>query len=486
MTVSASLSAALAALLCVLAPAARAEEPDFDKVARGLVERLRQGPRAAGRIGTWRDEPRQVWIDANTFRGPFGLMLDSSCVQWEGTKAGEYPAKFQSAVYEMHRKVQECAATRGLPSTVGLIYERMPQTRLRCDAKGCPNPDPTVHPAACASAAERRITWKDQSSYPSAATLFHELQHVTAHIDNQSTVDHNHPALHRLRDEAYFWEAHCFDQEGLLRTLRAEHERRLRAAKLSLSPPADLRKVYEAAFDSCAVPLRYQVRDHRIVFNAREIESFCRPYADYLMMEVNLKRQLTFGLMPLMTGCSARDPIRCPRSELRDPASAPAKAAAEAGILLPPDPAVYSPAEFTEWTWKACYKRYPNESESSPAFLLMDCSRSQRAKLDDPKVLEKLKAAGLSDEDVASLKAFNELAAAKAEAVGEGPGRWETFMEKGNGESAVKKFVPAVLARCARPDIKETSLCAELRADSSAIHLTVQLLLHWQPKTLPR
>jgi hypothetical protein len=326
----------------------RAEEPDFERTLNEAIEKLRPEARAAGSFGRWTDPRTYDWINPTTFRGPFGLMLDASCAPTEGIRPPQAPAKFLAAVKEMQARVQWCARTRILPATVGLIYGRMPKTRVRCDPKDCTYDDPTIHASACSYEDASLITFKDLGAYPDPSSLFHELLHLTKHVDNQALDDHAHPKKHPLRDEVYFWEKHCFDQTRLVDDMREELSARVGAARLSLEKQADLLKVHQLALEVCATPFRYNVQLSRPVFTGPEVEAVCRQYAQYLMMEINLGHAMNSTLMPLVLACDpARDRIACPSADLFNASSAAAKRLAAYGVVFPPNPAQYTPEVFS-------------------------------------------------------------------------------------------------------------------------------------------
>lgn len=60
------------------------ENIDFGPAARDLIGEVKGRPRAAGRIGSWGSAETAEWIDAGTFRGPFGMKVYRSCLGLEG------------------------------------------------------------------------------------------------------------------------------------------------------------------------------------------------------------------------------------------------------------------------------------------------------------------------------------------------------------------------------------------------------------------
>jgi hypothetical protein len=114
------------------------------------------------------------------------------------------------------------------------------------------------------------------------------------------------------------------------------------------------------------------------------------------------------------------------------------------------------------------------------------CARSQANSLDGLENLAALELIDLKYSELAGLRQYFSLIAAKARAVADGPGGYKDFNQKGSEEGAARKVLSAVMARCSEPEIKDSALCAELKPDSSTVRLMVLMLLHWQPKTLPR
>lgn len=291
----------------------------------------------------------------------------------------------------------------------------------------------------------------------------------------------------RLRDEVYFWQGHCFKQEELIGKLRKSLGKAVRERGLSLSSTADAAAIHALAFDACAVPLRFNERKGRVEFNAREVEAVCKQYQDYLMMEVNMRRAITATLTPLILACSpARDKIQCPRAELSDSGSEAGRELLNAGILAPPRSDPLSPEALEGWTQSVCPEADRRDLADTPSFIIHQCAKTQSLRLARPEVARDLSAAGVPEHDLQSLKGYFELVAAKARAVSDGPGRYSEFPDGETGEAVLMRRVPRVLARCAEAAIKDSSLCAELQADSSTMRLMARLLMHWEPETLPR
>lgn len=460
---------------------ASAQEPDFETLIRDQVQALKPAVRAAPRIGTWKDPPRYGWLDSSTFLGPFGLRLDRSCMAYEGAAYPAVPGKFVTSAREMHDRLQSCASTRVVRATVGLLYERMSRARVLCDPKACKYEDETINAYACADSDKLEIKFPKADKYIEPGTLFHELVHSTRHVDNQSFEDHSHHGKNPLRDEIYFWERHCFEHADLVRRMREALLKDAEKEKLDFETQSDLKRVNELAFEVCARPFRYNVR-RKLRSTEREIEGVCGQYAAYLMMEINMARQVR-ALTAAAGVCNpAADRAECPKAAFFTPGTPEYAALAQAG-LFPPPLGPYSPEAFGVWTDKACSYFNGSSNTGNPSWTLSMCAERLDRRARDTAAIESLFAAEVSWEDIGKIQSYFARLAAKSRALAEGPGRYENALSEA-GEAFIQKYYKASLNECEGAAIKGTSFCRDLALDSPAMRLLGLMYLHWHPKTL--
>jgi hypothetical protein len=477
--------ASLAALAALALCAGAAGAQDFESQIRAALAELRPATRGAP-VGRWTEPPFYGWLpDGRTYVGPFGVKLDRGCMAFEGKAYPAVPIKFVLGLRQMHETLQACARERVLPATAAQVYRVAPEMRVYCDPKACEYPDdPDVKAIACADREKRTIWFKTPEDYFGAGTAFHELAHASGHVDNQTTLEHRRHRLYPLRDEVYFWERHCFAQDGLVERMRTELDKRLEAAKLDKlsEDQAVLSKIHAAAYETCATPFRYNVRRPYAV--EAEVKAVCGQYAGYLMMEINLARSVR-RLAAEAGGCSAAaDKADCPAAGFFEPGAPERRAADRAGLLPPAAARAFSGQAFIEWTWAACTFFDSRDARDNPSGSLWACASKLAERAAESERLVRLADAGVSWDEIGKLQAYLRRLAAKAKALREGPGRYDELIKEkpAEREKAVAGYYAASLAACGVPEARFTRFCADLGLDEPPMRLLGALAVHWRPK----